>query len=454
MSVDKLVDSTALDAGLTSIANAIRRKSGGSKQLSFPDGFVDEIGDIAATYDKTPIDDVTFVDYDGTVLYTYSADEFLALTEMPANPSHTGLVAQGWNWTLAGAKEYVGENGCLCIGQNYTTDDGCTRFYVTIPADMTDCPMYVVMYTSIKGGVTIDWGDGETTITDGNANNYKVYSHYYSNGGDYMIELDCTDGTFSLGYNGANLGLFYTNTNLSQMSRMFVHKVEIGDNCDTVYRQAFAGCANLKTISIPTSLLYYSSAITNSYLFDTCSCLKCVVFPQGADIKGSQDFNHCYNIGFISYGENVTLPTSLTQFYISNGYNFLTNLKMITLPPVTILSSLGYNYKNIERMAIPGTYTTLSGRTVDECYKLRKIIIPESVTTIADYAMMSTPLKELHMRPTTPPTISNTRGMPNMATFNGVIYVPYSADHSILEAYKTATNWSTYAQYIQEESQS
>ena len=34
-----------------------------------------------------------------------------------------------------------------------------------------------------------------------------------------------------------------------------------------------------------------------------------------------------------------------------------------------------------------------------------------------------------------------------------IIYVPYSADHSILESYKTASNWSTYASYMQEEPQ-
>lgn len=46
MSVDKLVDSTQLDADLTSVANAIRAKSGGSGQLAFPAGFVSEIGNI------------------------------------------------------------------------------------------------------------------------------------------------------------------------------------------------------------------------------------------------------------------------------------------------------------------------------------------------------------------------------------------------------------------------
>lgn len=43
MSVDKLVDSSQLDADLTSVANAIRAKSGGSSQLAFPAGFVSAV---------------------------------------------------------------------------------------------------------------------------------------------------------------------------------------------------------------------------------------------------------------------------------------------------------------------------------------------------------------------------------------------------------------------------
>lgn len=46
MSLDKLVDSTQLDADLTSVANAIRTKGGTAAQLTFPSGFVSAIGAI------------------------------------------------------------------------------------------------------------------------------------------------------------------------------------------------------------------------------------------------------------------------------------------------------------------------------------------------------------------------------------------------------------------------
>lgn len=47
MAYDKVVDSAQLNADLTSVANAIRAKSGNSIQLAFPAGFVNEIGSIS-----------------------------------------------------------------------------------------------------------------------------------------------------------------------------------------------------------------------------------------------------------------------------------------------------------------------------------------------------------------------------------------------------------------------
>lgn len=48
MAYDKVVDSAALDTQLTSIADAIRAKTGGSNSLVFPDGFLQAIAAIEA----------------------------------------------------------------------------------------------------------------------------------------------------------------------------------------------------------------------------------------------------------------------------------------------------------------------------------------------------------------------------------------------------------------------
>ena len=53
MAYDKAVDSAVLDAGLTSVADAIRQKGGTSASLAFPQGFVDAIGNISGGGEDT-----------------------------------------------------------------------------------------------------------------------------------------------------------------------------------------------------------------------------------------------------------------------------------------------------------------------------------------------------------------------------------------------------------------
>ena len=47
MAIDKLVDSAQLESDLTSVADAIRAKTGGTADLAFPADFVSEIGSIS-----------------------------------------------------------------------------------------------------------------------------------------------------------------------------------------------------------------------------------------------------------------------------------------------------------------------------------------------------------------------------------------------------------------------
>ena len=77
--------------------------------------------------------------------------------------------------------------------------------------------------------------------------------------------------------------------------------------------------------------------------------------------------------------------------------------------------------------------------------------IPSTVTSIGTSAFGAChSVAEYHFLSTTPPTLASNSFTSILADCK--IYVPYSADHSILEAYQTATNWSTYASYMVEES--
>ena len=200
--------------------------------------------------------DVDFIDFDGRLLYSYTAQEFLALDALPPNPSYPGLTAQGWNWTLADAKSYVNEWGALVIGQSYITDDGKTRIYIRVGLEMVSIQArcYVHLHSIVSGNGTINWGDGATTsITSGVGG--KSYPHVYSAVGNYIIEIDIVEGQFSLGKHASHANIIDTPA-LNGVDGRYsaaLKKVEIGSGFIGFGRQPFHGCVNLESVSIPLS---------------------------------------------------------------------------------------------------------------------------------------------------------------------------------------------------------
>lgn len=71
MAYDKVIDSAALDANLTAVADAIRAKGGTSAALAFPDGFVDAVGAIeAGSGGGYSMDDILTHNYSGDIVST------------------------------------------------------------------------------------------------------------------------------------------------------------------------------------------------------------------------------------------------------------------------------------------------------------------------------------------------------------------------------------------------
>ena len=70
MAIDKLVDSAQLESDLTSVADAIRAKTGGTADLTFPADFVSEIGSISGGGGYTIDDVIKHDNYVGNITYT------------------------------------------------------------------------------------------------------------------------------------------------------------------------------------------------------------------------------------------------------------------------------------------------------------------------------------------------------------------------------------------------
>lgn len=287
---------------------------------------------------------VEFMDYDGTILYSYTPTEFAALTALPSNPSHTGLVAQGWNWSLAEAKTYVSTHKGLVIGQNYTTDDGTTRLYIDLPDIEKYLLVGLYLGATVAYGVVINWGDGDTTIVDSKDAIYE-YSHTYAEGGSYVIVIEVFDGKMILA-NGI------INNNTFQGHRTTLSKIELGDNITVMSNNTFyiGNDFYLKSISIPNDI----EGSNGGFKISGCSALSGIVVPSIYTKLPSEAFS--YNASC----KRVSLPNTITS--ASN-------------------STFTSDY-NLRYVYIPDSVTTYGTNTFYYCYSLTKVALPSSVTTL------------------------------------------------------------------------
>jgi hypothetical protein len=137
MAVDKLVDSTQLDADLTSVANAIRTKGGTSADLAFPAGFVSAVQAIPTGGGGFSADDVATHGFSGDVVITSTSLLALSfagskITSVTA-PNTTSFVSQpnysGGSWSgrvFAGCQHLARVDLPLITTTGDLTFYGCT----------------------------------------------------------------------------------------------------------------------------------------------------------------------------------------------------------------------------------------------------------------------------------------------------------------------------------------
>lgn len=479
------------DSTLEDIADAIRAKTGNSELIN-PEDMPDEIAGIQTGVPSEPEElDVCFYDYEGTRLYSYTASDFLALTEMPQNPDRSNdeipLTSQGWNWNLNEAQEYVEEYGELVIGQTYVPTDGKTHVLFEIPEGSSSVKRKMVLYfgQSEEDGVTVDWGDSSTpeVIHDTES---KTHTHEYANTGNYHLTIAVTNGAVSFEDTQNGHGMFgdlhSAQSNDELFAKNYVKKVFFGNNISSTNGALLDSCHNITEVTLPIG-------ITKTYNggFRLNMHLKCMIFPRGFTEIAYEQCNKNYNLKVVSFPNTITsfngiafgsssirkitIPSSVIQMTGSSIFGGSKQLVSAIVPSsVTAFGSLVFgtceNLKKLVYMAsfnninFSGLYSlkdlTLSDSVttityLSQCYAMTKVAIPASVTLVKTKSFRyNQNMEEYHFEATTPPTLENVDAFDCMSSYCK-IYVPYSEDHSVLEAYKTATNWSTYADKIVEE---
>ena len=422
------------EASVQAIADAIRSKAGTAdtyKIAEMPDAIANLPSGGGGAASSAKWNDVTFIDYDGSVLYSYRLAEAQALTELPALPSHDGLVCQGWNWTLAAIKAL---NRPVTVGAMYITDDGATRLHIRIATvGRMTVPLYIGQ--TVANGVSIDWGDGSTAETLAGTGNVNT-SHTYAEPGDYVISLMPEDGcTLSfIGSSSSYCVMGKTSSNGIVYCNM-LQDVSIGKNVTSIGNYAFYNCYSLASITIPDGV----TSIGN-YAFYECHSLASITIPNGVTSISDSAFNNCYSLA------SITIPNSVTS--ISNSaFNRCYPLASITIPDgVTSIDSNAFNRcQSLASITIPDGVTSIGNYAFYECYSLASITIPDGVTSIGNYAFYECYGMRYYdfSACTAIPALSNTNAFGSISS-DCQMLIP----SALFDEWSAATNWATYASYM------
>ena len=190
----------------------------------------------------------------------------------------------------------------------------------------------------------------------------------------------------------------------------------IPDGVTTIGENAFYKCSSLTSVTIPDSV-----TTIGERAFLDCSSLTSVTIGDSVTTIGDRAFYECFDL------TSVIIPDSVT----------------------TIGRFAFAHCSSLTSVTIPDSVTTIGEGAFSGCSSLTSVTIPDSVTTIGVGAFLDcSSLTSVYCKATTPPTAilyndgywytfdENTSGR--------IIYVPTES----VDAYKSATGWSDYADAI------
>lgn len=377
--------------------------------------------------------DIIFIDYDGTILYSYTLEEMRNLESLPPLPSHEGLTCQGWNWTLEEIKDYNNPN---VIGATYITDDGKTRIYIDVPDDNFSLNCGFGLY---QGSAIIDWGDGNQEEIDGKTSvSTYFYPHTYKKKGSYVITIEVIGATLSINGSGNVSYLISTlNGSASQLHCSLISKIELGNNV-SLSTANFGNLTSLLTITIPETVKDISKLnLTKNYK------LKSLTLPRGTtNITTTRLSQQNYNIDFISVPPTFALFSRLLG---NMGIKRFSIPKGATIIPQEFFGSC----VRLKQLIIPEGITAIGQQGMSGLESLYKIEFPSTISDIQTYAFMSSKILIYDFsKCTSVPVISGSQPF-NSTPSTKIFIVP----DELYDEWIVATNWVAYASGIVKKSE-
>ena len=227
-------------------------------------------------------------DWEGTKLAEYSAEDALALTELPApgtlppyaTADHELLLFQKWNWSLANIKTWIQnhEGETRDVGAIYTTTDGQDHNYWGNPR--------------LDTATTITMQKRGTAIIGTYA-----FQHCYS-----LTQINIPDSVTSI-----ETRAFFDCRSLTQ--------INIPDSVTSIGANAFFDCYSLTQINIPDGVTSIGSSA-----FNGCNSLTQINIPDGVTSIGDYAFQYCYSLCEVLLESKPTLANTNAFFGLPTNY--------------------------------------------------------------------------------------------------------------------------------------
>lgn len=216
------------------------------------------------------------------------------------------------------------------------------------------------------------------------------------------------------------------------LDKLVAHTLEDfeDDRITKVRDYAFYYNNGLKSVNLPNATSVRECAFSNCYNIES------IKIPKVSDISFARLFDSCYKLKF--------LDTSIVNGLNSNCFESCYSLNNFDLSNIQFVTNSGLSNTGFGSIVLPnctnlGNYTGRGTRT-------STIDLSKNVTIKQNNFSDAHSLVHLILRSDTFCSLSTTSAFTNTPIANGIgwIYVPTD----LVNTYKTATNWSTYADQI------
>ena len=166
-------------------------------------------------------------------------------------------------------------------------------------------------------------------------------------------------------------------------------KIVIPNYVTSIGAGSFSGCSSLTSMVIPDNVTAIGAGA-----FKGCSSLEEITLPFVGNSRKTANDTPQYPFGYIFGTSSYTGGGETTQEYYrsntssttSTTYYIPTSLQKVTITGGAILCGAFSSCSSLTSVVIPDSVTTIGDYAFKGCSSLTSVVIPDSVTTIGNYA--------------------------------------------------------------------